>query len=89
VKHLLCAVDREWYWVELNACSAYAENLPHDESEFHERHGRQGRSDYLSVSSAYAEDMGNLRQSLTLISITADEGAGCAMSGFSVSSAYA
>jgi hypothetical protein len=75
--------------VELSACSAYAENLPHDESEFRERHGRQDHSDCLSVSSAYAKDMRNLRQSLTLISITADNGAGRATSRFSVSSAYA
>jgi hypothetical protein len=75
--------------VEPNACSAHAENLPHDESELREPHGRQGRPDCLSVSSAYAEDMGDLRQSLTLISITADEGARCAASRFSVSPAYA
>lgn len=44
--------------VELNACSAYAENVPPDENEYRAPHGRQGQTGCLSVSSAYAKDMG-------------------------------
>ena len=65
MKHLLCAGD--WGWqgfvlevleVEPNTCSAYAENLPLDENEFYAPHGMQGLIACLSVSSAYAKDMG-------------------------------
>ena len=75
--------------VEPNACSAYAENLPLDENEFHAPHRMQGQIGCLSVSSVYAKDIGDLRQSFAFVGISANKGAGCTTSGFSVSPAYA